>query len=386
MTSESSPAGSGGHEPSPAGSGGQKQSPERARTESPRIGRRTFLLRTAEVGLGVTAAGLVGANLLRRPARKWDASAFPPVGGSRVAVLRAASYDRDLEAVVADGLRQVGADVRGKRVLLKPNLVEFDPSTAINTDPRLVAAAVLAVRRLGAASVTVGEGPGHRRDTEYVVSRSGLLDALRAVEAPFVDLNLAPLVRRPLRSRFTDLRELWLPDIVVNSDVVVSMPKMKTHHWGGVTLSLKNCFGCVPGRVYGWPKNVLHWAGLEGSIVDVAAAVRPDLVIVDGIVGMEGNGPINGERKDAGLVVFGTDPVATDATAAYAMGVDPERVGYLTDAGRFLGQLHLDELTQAGEDPGRAAVPFRLVPAFAHLRTGSPADAPPVRSGKGSGA
>ena len=97
------------------------------------------------------------------------------------------------------------------------------------------------------------------------------------------------------------------------------MPKMKTHHWGGVTLSLKNCFGCVPGRVYGWPKNVLHWAGLEQSIVDVAAAVRPDVAIVDGIVGMDGNGPISGERKDAGLLVFGTDPVATDATAAYAM-------------------------------------------------------------------
>jgi uncharacterized protein (DUF362 family) len=366
--------------PGPAGPGGHEQG------SHPRIGRRTFLLRSAEVGLWVAAAGLVGANLLERPARSWDRSAFPPVRRSRVAVLRAASYDRDLETVVVDGLRQVGADVRGKTVLLKPNLVEFDPSTAINTDPRLVAAAVLAFRRLGAASVTVGEGPGHRRDTEYVMSRSGLLDTLHAVEAPFVDLNLAPLVRRPLRSHFTDLHELWLPDVVLRSDLVVSMPKMKTHHWGGVTLSLKNCFGCVPGRVYGWPKNVLHWAGLEQSIVDVAAAVRPDIAIVDGIVGMEGNGPISGERKDAGLLVFGTDPVATDATAAYAMGVDPERVGYLGEAGRFLGQLHLDEVTQAGEDPGRVAVPFRLMPEFAHLRAGSPADATPARSGKGSGA
>jgi hypothetical protein len=78
--------------------------------------------------------------------------------------------------------------------------------------------------------------------------------------------------------------------------------------------------------------------------------------------------------------------VATDATAAYAMGVDPERVGYLGEAGRFLGQVHLDEVTQAGEDPGRVRVPFRLMPEFAHLRAGSPAVAPPARSGKGSGA
>jgi uncharacterized protein (DUF362 family) len=371
-------------EPGSAGPEGHEQSP--AAAGKPGIDRRTFLRRSAEVGLGVAAAGLVGANLLKHPARSWDKSTFPPIGRSRVAVLRAASYDRDLEAIVADGLRQVGVDVRGKTVLLKPNLVEFDPSTAVNTDPRLVAAAVLAFRRLGAASVTVGEGPGHRRDTEYVVTRSGLLDALRAVEAPFVDLNLAALVRRPLHSHYTDLGELWLPDVVLNSDVVVSMPKMKTHHWGGVTLSLKNCFGCVPGRVYGYPKNVLHWAGLEQSIIDVAAAVRPDIAIVDGIVGMDGNGPISGDRKDAGLLVFGTDPVATDATAAYAMGVDPERVGYLAEAGRFLGQVHLDEVTQAGEDPGRVAVPFRLMPEFAHLRAGSNADATPARSGKGSGA
>jgi uncharacterized protein (DUF362 family) len=358
-------------------------------TEQPvehRLDRRRFLLRSAEVGLGVAAVGLVGANLLDRRERPWDGSAFPPLRRSRVAVLRASSYERDLESIVVDGLRAVGAQVRGQNVLLKPNLVEYDPSTAINTDPRLVAATVLAFRRLGAASVTVGEGPGHRRDTEYVVDRSGLLDALAAVEAPFIDLNMAPLVRRPLRSRYTSLSELWLPETVVQSDLVVSMPKMKTHHWGGVTLSLKNCFGCVPGRVYGWPKNVLHWAGLEHSIIDVAAAVRPDIAIVDGIVGMDGNGPISGEPRPAGLLVFGTDPVATDATAAHAMKIDPERVYYLREAGRFLGQVHLDELTQTGEDPDRVAVDFRLMPEFAHLRTGSSADAPAGRTGKGSGA
>ena len=350
------------------------------------ISRRRFLLRTAEAGLGVTAAGLIGANLLSRPDRPWDESAFPPIGPARVAVLKAASYNADLETLVEKGLREVGADVRGRSVLLKPNLVEYDASTAINTDPRLVAAAVLAFRRLGAGSVTVAEGPGHRRDTEYVVRQSGLFDALHAVEAPFVDLNVAPIVRRELHSRYSELRELWLPELVLRSDVVVSMPKMKTHHWGGVTLSLKNCFGCVPGRVYGWPKNVLHWAGLEAAIVDVAAAVRPDLVIVDGIVGMEGNGPINGDPKSAGVVVVGDDPVAVDATAAHAMAIDPERVGYLREAGRFLGQVHLEKITQAGEDLDRAVVPFRLVPQFAHLRAGSTAEVPAPRSGRGSGA
>ena len=110
----------------------------------------------------------------------------------------------------------------------------------------------------------------------------------------------------------------------------------------------------VPSRIYGWPKNVLHWAGLNGSILDVAAAVRPGLAIVDGIVGMQGNGPIQGDPVNAGVIIVGTDPVAVDSTAAHLMGIDPERVDYLFDAGRFLGQIHPELIRQVGEDPGRS--------------------------------
>ena len=349
------------------------------------VSRRRFLVRSAEVGLGVAAAGLVGANLLRHPRKPWDRDAFAPPHATRVAVLRAGSYATDLESTVAQGLAAVGAAIRGRSVLLKPNLVEFDPGTAINTDPRLVAAAVVALRRAGAASVVVGEGPGHRRDTEYLITSSGLLDALRAVDAPFVDLNTAPLVRRRLRSRYSTLGNLWLPDPVVQADVVVSMPKMKTHHWGGVTLSLKNCFGCVPGRVYGWPKNVLHWAGLQQSILDVAGAVRPGISIVDGIVGMEGNGPISGRPVPSGVLVFGTDPVAVDVTAARLMAVDPERVDYLREAGRFLGQGDPARIHQVGAEVDRAGTRFELVPQFAHLRPGAPRAPARARTARSSG-
>jgi len=347
-------------------------SPDRGR----RISRRDFLVRSANAGLAATLAGLVGYRFLRREPEPWDHATFPPPGEARVAVVPASSYEADLEGLVLEGLRAVGARLRGRRVLLKPNLVEFVRGTTINTDPRLVAAAVLAARRLGAAEVVVAEGPGHRRDTELVVTESGLLGALREVEAPFVDLNAAELVRRPLRSRFSSLRALWLPRPVVEADVVVSMPKMKTHHWAGVTLSLKNCFGCVPGRVYGWPKNVLHWAGISEAIVDVAAAVRPRLAIVDGIVGMEGNGPIQGTPVRAGVLVFGDDPVAADVTAARLMGVDPGRVPYLAQAGRFLGQADPEQILQEGEEPGRLARRFELLPRFSWLREGAPLPEP----------
>lgn len=346
------------------------------------IERRRFLKGAAVVGGGVVV-GTAGAELLLRhkgsqgstavgltsngrPA--FDPGAFDPPGEARVAVLRQTSYEAGLETVVTQGLAAIGADVSGAHVLLKPNFVEYDASSAINTDPRLVAAAALAFRRLGAASVTVGEGPGHRRDTQFVMESSGLSDVLAAIDVPFVDLNTDAVRPVRLHSSYTDLKELWLPDAIAKADIVVSMPKMKTHHWAGVTLSLKNCFGCVPGRVYGWPKNALHWAGLQQSILDVAGAVRPDYAIVDGIVGMEGNGPISGTPISAGLLVFGDDPVATDVTAATLMGFDPEKIDYLREAGRFLGQGDLAKIQQIGEDPHADAKDFAVLSQFAGLK------------------
>lgn len=323
--------------------------------------RRAFL-RGALAGGAVATAGGLGLRALLREPPPWDEAAFAPPGHARVAVLRATAYDGSLESTVLDGLRAIDADVRGARVLLKPNFVEFDPTTAINTDPRLIGAAVLAFRRLGAASVHVAEGPGHRRDIQDVLTRSGLSDVLAGVQAPFVDLNAAGMRRVPLRSRYTDLRELWLPTPVLDSNVVVSMPKMKTHHWAGVTLSMKNLFGTLPGRVYGWPKNILHWAGIERSILDIAGAVRPSYAIIDGIVGMEGNGPISGEPVASGILVFADDPVAADTVGASLMGFDPKRVPYILEAGRFLGQTEPGRISQRGEDPDRSVHAFARPP------------------------
>ena len=79
----------------------------------------------------------------------------------------------------------------------------------------------------------------------------------------------------PNRRGFTRLGTLHLPASLRRADLVVSLPKMKTHHWAGVTLAMKNLFGVMPGVAYGWPKNVLHHAGIPGSILDINAAVGP---------------------------------------------------------------------------------------------------------------
>lgn len=349
--------------------------------------RRRFLLRATQAGLALGAAGIgIGGYLAQQRPTPWDARVFPPPGRSTVAVLRAPRYEADLEGTVSRALELLDIDVRGLSVLLKPNLVEYDQGAAINTDPRLVAATAAAMRSAGAREVVVGEGSGHRRDSHFIAGQSGLLELLGDIDVPFVDLNTAAIRRVALDTHFTSLGELWLPTPVTDADLVVSMPKLKTHHWGGVTLSLKNAFGTVPGRVYGWPKNVLHWAGLEQSILDVAAAVRPQLAIVDGIVGMEGDGPIKGEAVTVGVIVVGTDPVAVDSTAARLMGIDPERVGYLEEAGRFLGQLTPDRIDQIGEDPEADAVLFGLLPQFSSLRIGSPRPAGDPAPAEGTGA
>jgi uncharacterized protein (DUF362 family) len=135
-----------------------------------------------------------------------------------------------------------------------------------------------------------------------------------------------------------------------------------------LTCSLKNLFGVVPGAVYGWPKNVLHFQGIHESILDIAATVRPHLAIVDGVVGMEGDGPILGTPRQAGVVLIGRDLVAVDATAARVMGLRPEGVRYLAEAGRFLGHLDAARIPMRGERLERFITPFSVLPVFAGLR------------------
>jgi uncharacterized protein (DUF362 family) len=128
-------------------------------------------------------------------------------------------------------------------------------------------------------------------------------------------------------------------------------------------------FGVVPGSCYGWPKNLLHWAGINRAILDINAAVRPDFAIVDGIIGMEGNGPIQGQAMQCGLLVAGDDPVAVDATCARIMGLLPEKIDYLARAATLLGHIQPDRIQQIGESLSDTRKPFSVLPAFAHLRS-----------------
>jgi uncharacterized protein (DUF362 family) len=307
--------------------------------------------RSAIEGLAVTAVGA----LRTVPAQ------------TQVHIGTASDYNDDLAGVVC---RQYEAfrekvPLQGKRVVLKPNLVEYHRDKVINTNPNVVAAAIELCQREGAAEVIVAEGPGHWRNAEYLVAASGLGEVLRHYKVPFVDLNHDEPVKRPNLGRLTGLSHLYLTRTIDSADVVISLPKMKTHHWAVATLSLKNLFGTLPGICYGWPKNELHWRGIDNSIVDIALTRTPDLAIVDGIIGMEGDGPLNGTPRHMGVLVMGNDLVAVDATCCRLMQLDPEKIRYLLlGAMKKLGRVGVNQIEQIGEPIDSLSQPFETLECF----------------------
>ena len=308
----------------------------------------------------------VAAGACRR--RAFDRARFTLPERSDVALLPASGYGAGAVDAIARGVELLRPAVRDRRVLLKPNLVEYEAGTMINTNPVIVAAAIEAFRRAGAREVVVGEGPGHRRDTEYLLAASGLGEYLRELRVPFVDLNLDDVRLVPLASRFTGLESLFLPVEVLRSDLVVSLAKLKTHHWAGMTAAMKNLFGVVPGAVYGWPKNLLHYRAIDSSIVDLNATVRPGFAIVDAVIAMEGDGPIMGTPRHSGFLAMGADPVAVDATCAHIIGLEPMKLRYLRDAARYLGNVAPERIDQRGEEPSRFESRFEVVDHLKSLR------------------
>jgi uncharacterized protein (DUF362 family) len=224
-----------------------------------------------------------------------------------------------------------------------------------------VRAAAEAFLHHGAAEVLVAEGAGHRRDSLLVLEESGLADVLYEDKIPFIDLNSGPVIKAKNSGKRSKLGDLFLPQELLRADIVVSLAKMKTHHWAGVTLSMKNMFGVMPGIVYGWPKNRLHWAGLTESILDINATIKPHVAIVDGIIGMQGDGPIMGTPVQSNVLVMGRNFPAVDSTCARIMGIDPNKIPSLKSSSGWLGATREKNIEQRGESIESVRKDFELV-------------------------
>ena len=324
--------------------------------------RQLLLVGAAGVAMG-SALLLVPRRFFRMP---QHAQAF---------VAQVDDYQRDIADAITRGIRELGVspeELKGKRILLKPNLVETASGAPhINTHPLVLRGAVEAFLKLGASTVVVAEGPGHRRDTLAVFEESGLADVLTEDRIPFHDLNYLTGYELPNAGRQSRLKTLTFPALFQEIDWIISVAKMKTHHWAGATLSMKNLFGVMPGIYYGWPKNVLHQVGIDNSILDINATLKPHFAIVDGIVGMEGDGPIMGDPKKAGVLVMGRNLAAVDATCCRIMGIDPYHVSYLDQADNWLGPIAGTSIEQRGETLESVRTNFNLIetiPAHQGLR------------------
>ncbi len=259
------------------------------------------------------------------------------------------------------------SSVRGKRVLLKPNVGRVaTPGSGIATHPDVVAAAIDIFRDAG-ADVAVGESPIVGVDVQEAFGTAGIASIAGERDCPLIDMDQ----RRFVEVTVPDGRAIHSLKVcpeVLEFDFVVSVPVMKMHMHTGATLAVKNMKGCLWRR----SKVKLHMLPpVEGSgekpidvaIADLSSVLRPHLAIIDGTVGMEGLGPSAGEAKPLDVVVVSTDAFAADAVACGLMGTQADRVPHLRiGAGRGYGEIDLDRMTVTPDNWRDWAAPFAPPP------------------------
>ena len=257
--------------------------------------------------------------------------------------------------------------VRGRSVLLKPNVGRVaGPRSGVVTNPEVVAAAIDAFRE-AEAEVAIGESPIVGVDVQEAFAVAGIADVAGKRDCPLIDMDRRPCVKMPVPEGRA-IQSLKVCAEATEFDFVVSIPVMKRHMHTGATLAVKNMKGCLWRR----SKVELHMlpavAGSEEkplniAIADMASVIRPELAIVDGTVGMEGLGPSAGRPKPLDVVVVSADAFAADAVACQLMGTAAEEIPHLRmGAERGYGVIDLDRLAVTPDDWRDAASPFAAPP------------------------
>jgi uncharacterized protein (DUF362 family)/NAD-dependent dihydropyrimidine dehydrogenase PreA subunit len=274
--------------------------------------------------------------------------------GTMVAIRRCDGYERSaVNAAVRGALDLLGGIARivrpGDRVLLKPNLLSAkSPQRAITTHPALLKALVGAVREAG-GEPSIGDSPGGAiRGVERVWENTGMSEVADELDVPLVNFEAAGAV-----SAQGALRSYMIAKPVLDADVIINVPKMKTHVLTLYTGAIKNMFGAVPGfrkaRLHSeFPRPV----PFARHIVDVYSLVRPRLHVMDAVVAMEGDGPSGGRPREVGAVIAGADGVAVDAVASRMMGYRDGGVPTIAIAeARGLGTADPRAIEIVGDDP-----------------------------------
>ncbi len=247
---------------------------------------------------------------------------------SLVALVRCESYNiNEVRSAISRGIGLLGGASKfagpGKRLLLKPNLLIGEvPEKCVTTHPSVFRAAAEQFLAAG-ASVSYGDSPCIG-STAAAAKKSGLAaeaEGLGIAEADFktpVDM---------FYEKGSQNKKFTVAAAVRDHDVIVSLPKLKTHAFEKFTGCVKNQFGCVPGMRKGEYHIKLPDAEkFARMLVDLNMLVNPALYIMDGITAMEGNGPRGGKPRQMNLLMFSADPIALDATVCRIIGISPELV------------------------------------------------------------
>jgi uncharacterized protein (DUF362 family)/Pyruvate/2-oxoacid:ferredoxin oxidoreductase delta subunit len=210
-----------------------------------------------------------------------------------------------------------GPDVKGKRVLVKPNILsDDDPSRCISTHPVVVEAVIRFLQSEG-ATVLVGDSPAvHAK--KFRGEKSGIFAACQSTGAEWVDFTIDSTEKR------VNKRMLRIASIVDRVDLIISLPKFKNHELMYFTGAIKNSLGLVPG--FSKAKQHALWRDRKSFgefLVDLNETITPDYFLMDGIMGMEGPGPGNGYPVKVGLLFGSTNPVALDIVASRVAGYEP---------------------------------------------------------------
>lgn len=274
------------------------------------------------------------------------------VGNSRVALVRCQSYDRSaVESAVFEALHLLGGLDSilsgGGTCLLKPNILSpSTPEASITTHPEVVRAIAHAAKDV-AVEVIAGDSPG-RGDTRRAAEVSGIAAACKECSVEVVSFDDEVPVSHP-NGRVC--KEFILARQVVESSHIINIPKMKTHGLMTYTGAVKNLFGCIPGTLKA--RMHLRFQSAEEfslMLLDLIAAVRPAVSVLDAVVAMDGDGPSHGRPRQFGAIIASCDPVAVDAVALLTAGVDPMRVPYLAAASELgIGAVRREDITILGD-------------------------------------
>jgi len=213
----------------------------------------------------------------------------------------------------------------GDRVLVKPNLIgPYHYTTGAITSPHVIRALCELAKEAGARKVTIADGSAVGSETEEVFIVTGLKELSTRIGADLVNLKKTKTIYMGIPQGKV-FRRLKIPEAVIEADVIINAPVMKTHDVFPATLGLKNMKGVLQEK----DKKRFHKWGLAQSIVDLNKLVLPQVTVLDGTVGMEGMGPARGTPVNLGIIISSFDTVAADSVAAAVMGIDPLEIEYV---------------------------------------------------------